>query len=303
MNSAASTAVKALSFGFRDRGGSLQQARATASLGWCAALILVVALFENPFVLAAVFSAVIAVAINCHVQRDVGFVLMLAAPIAVLMAMVNPVATQNGVTVLVAGLHLPLLGTFDITREAVNYGVILGFRSVVVFAICGLYVATVDPDQLLQSLRRHSVRSAITASLAVRFAPMLARDGANLAMARECRPGTPPSTATIVRGTFARSLDRASDAALALETRGYALARPLRTERPSRRRVDWLVVGSAAIVALLAACGLALNLATFDDYPLTVIASEPLDLLLAVMIGCAAAIPAFVHRIPAKEGA
>ncbi|MGB0890605.1 MAG: CbiQ family ECF transporter T component, partial [Solirubrobacterales bacterium] len=181
MNAVAETAVKALSFGYRDRGGVMQQARASIVVGWCVALGLVVALYENPIVLAFVGVAALCTAVRCGVIREVSFVLMIAAPIGLLMALINPIATQNGITVLVAGLHFPVLGTFDVTLEAVNYGLILGLRSLVIFAICALYVSTVDPDDLLRLLRRRSVRSAITASLAVRFVPVLARDGMNMA--------------------------------------------------------------------------------------------------------------------------
>jgi energy-coupling factor transport system permease protein len=296
MNAVANVAVRALSFGYRPRGGVLQQARATIVVGWCAALGLVVALYENPVVLAGVLAATVAVAWRSRVTREVLIAIAISAPIALLLAMVNPIATQQGVTVLVAGVQLPLLGTIDITREAVVYGLILGLRSLTIFAICALYVATVDPDALLRVLRRYSVRSAITASLAVRFVPLLARDGANLAIARECRPGKPPATAAVVRSTFARSLDRAADSAVALETRGYALARPLRTRQPRRAAADWAVLTSASAVAALAIAGKLFSAAAFQDYPLTAIAAGPGDLAFAALLALTAAAPCIVPR-------
>lgn len=303
MNAVAETAVKALSFGFRDRGGVLQRARATAVVGWCLSLGLVVALYENPIVLAAMAAAVLFTAWRCGVLLEVLFVVAIAAPIGMIVALVNPIASQEGLTVLVAGLNLPLLGTFDITQEAVVYGLILGFRLLVIFAICALYVSTVDPDELLRSLRRFSVRSAITASLAVRFVPVLARDGMNMAIARECRPGDPPSTAAVVRGTFARSLDRASDAAVALETRGYSLARPMRVEQPRRRVVDLLVLASAVAIALVAAIGVFAGLARFSGYPLTVVDGSAADLAFALLLAVVIATPALLtRRIEADEG-
>lgn len=292
MNAAAQTAVKALTFGYRDRGGVLQSARATAVVLWCIALGAIVALYENPIVLVAIATAVLFVAFRCGVIKEVAIVVAIAAPVGILMALINPIATQRGVTVLVAGINLPLFGTIDITQEAVNYGLILALRSSVIFAICALYVATVDPDDLLRALRRISVRSAITASLAVRFVPVLARDGMNMAVARECRPGPAPSTTAVVRGVFARSLDRASDSALALETRGYALARPIRIEQPPRRGSDWVVLGSALALLTLATVGVTSGLARFEDYPLTVVSSGLADLAFAAILGLTAALPA-----------
>lgn len=294
MNAIAETAVKALSFGFRDRHGVLQRARATAVVGWCLSIGVAIALFENPIVLASLMAAVMFSAWRCGVLREVLFVVALAAPIGLLIALVNPIASQEGLTVLVAEVQLPLFGTFDITQEAVVYGLILGFRSLLIFAVCALYVATVDPDALLRALRRVSVRSAITASLAVRFVPLLARDGANMAMARECRPGSPPSTGAVVRGMFARSLDRASDSAVALETRGYSLARPIRVEQPKRGLPDWAVIVSAISVLVAVVVGIVGGFGGFDDYPLTAVDRAPLDFLYAATIGLAVAVPAIV---------
>lgn len=296
MSSAADTAARVLSFGFRDRGGPLQQARATTVIGWCVALGLAIALFMNPVVLAAILLVVAVMAWRCRVVGEMCVGLLISLPITIAIALVNPIASQQGVTVLLAGVHLPLIGTFDVTQEAVVYGLILGLRTSAIFAVCALYVCTVSPDELLRVLRRYSVRSAITASLSVRFVPTLARDGANLAAARACRPGEPPSTATVVRAAFARSLERAGDSALALETRGFALARPMRVVPPPRRPVDYLLILSAALVAALAIAGTAAGLASFTAYPRTAIGAEPADLALAGLIACAALLPALQAR-------
>jgi energy-coupling factor transport system permease protein len=293
---AADTAARVLSFGYRDRGGPLQQARATSVIGWCVALGLVLALFMNPIVLTAVLVAVAAMAWRCRVVPEMLVALAISLPVTILIALVNPIASQQGVTVLVAGIHLPLLGTFDITQEAVIYGLVLGLRSAAIFAVCALYVCTVSPDELLRVLRRYSVRSAITASLAVRFVPTLARDGMNLATARACRPGDPPSTSAVVRAAFARSLERAGDSALALETRGFALARPMRVAPARRTIADYVVVACAAAVTALAILGTADEVAGFTAYPLTDISAAPRDLAFAAAIAIAAAVPVVLPR-------
>lgn len=296
MSRAADTAARVLSFGYRDRGGPLQQARATTVIAWCVALGLVLALFMNPVVLAAVLFAVVAMAWRCRVIPEMLVALAISLPVTILIALVNPIASQQGVTVLVAGIDLPVIGTFDITQEAVVYGLVLGLRSAAIFAVCALYVCTVSPDELLRVLRRYSVRSAITASLAVRFVPTLARDGANLATARACRPGAPPSTGAVVRAAFARSLERAGDSALALETRGFALARPMRVAPAPRLLADYVVMACSLAVVVLAIVGMATGFATFTAYPLTELASAPRDLAFAAVIAIVAALPAALPR-------
>jgi energy-coupling factor transport system permease protein len=297
---AADTAALALSFGYRDRGGPLQQARATTVVIWCVALGLTIALSMNPIVLSAVLCAVALLSWRCRVIPEMLIALAISLPVTILIALVNPIVSQQGVTVLAAGLHLPIFGTFDITQEAVIYGLILGLRSAAIFAVCALYVCTVSPDELLRVLRRYSVRSAITASLAVRFVPTLARDGANLATARACRPGDPPSTTAIVRAAFARSLERAGDSALALETRGFALARPLRVPPQKRTGADYVLWISALLVLALAVVGTATELASFTPYPVTEIAAGREDFAYALAIALAASLPLVVRRRPAQ---
>lgn len=296
MSRAADTAARVLSFGYRDRGGPLQQARATTVVGWCVALGLVLALFMNPLVLAAVLFAVVVMAWRCRVIPEMLVALAISLPVTILIALVNPIASQQGVTVLVAGMDLPVIGTFDITQEAVVYGLVLGLRSAAIFAVCALYVCTVSPDELLRVLRRYSVRSAITASLAVRFVPTLARDGANLATARACRPGAPPSTGAVVRAAFARSLERAGDSALALETRGFALARPMRVGPAPRLLADYVVLACSIALILLAVAGMAKGLATFSAYPLTEVSTAPSDLGFAAAIAIVASLPVVLPR-------
>lgn len=300
MSRRAETAARVLSFGYRDRGAPLQRARATTVIGWCASVGLAVALFMNPIVLAVLLAVIVLIAWRSRVQAQLALALLFSLPISLGIALINPIASQQGVTVLVADLSLPLLGSFDITREALVYGLVLGLRTATIFALCALYVACVSPDELLRVLRRYSVRSAITASLSVRFVPMLARDGVDMALARECRPGPAPSTATVVRAAFARSLERAGDSALALETRGFALARPLRLPAPPRRAIDHLLIGSALLTALLAIAGSVVGVAAMTPYPTTEIGTAPRDLAFALLFGLSAVLPIFAPRGPAR---
>ena len=92
----------------------------------------------------------------------------------------------------------------------------------------GLFSACVDPDELLRLFRRVSYRSALTAALATRLVPVLARDACRMGDAARCRP-EPPGRLAVARAALAGALDRAVDVAAALEVRGYA-----RAGRPAR---------------------------------------------------------------------
>ncbi len=67
-------------------------------------------------------------------------------------------------------------------------------------ALGGLMSAAVDPDQLLKALRRVSYRSALTAALATRLVPVLARDAGRMGDAARCRPQPPGAPGGRARG-------------------------------------------------------------------------------------------------------
>src|SRR5439155_651924 len=91
--------------------------------------------------------------------------------------------SQQGLTVLVFGPSVPVLGRLDVTLEALVYGAVAGARVMVLVLAFGLYSAVVDPDEVLHLFRRISLRSALTASLATRLVPLLAGDAERLGAA------------------------------------------------------------------------------------------------------------------------
>ena len=112
---------------------------------------------------------------------------------------------------------------WDITLEALAAGGLNGLRIVALILVFGLFSAVVDPDELLKLFRRFSYRSALTASLATRLVPVLARDAGRMGDAARCRP-EPPGRFAVARAAVAGALDRAVDVAAALEVRGYSAA-------------------------------------------------------------------------------
>ena len=146
----------------------------------------------------------------------------------------------------------------------------LGLRAVALVLCGALYTAAVDPDQVLRLFRRLSFHSALTATLATRMVPVLARDARRLADAQRCRPGPPPSRARLVRAATAGVLDRALDVAAALEVRGYGAARRApRSAGPHRpwSRHDLAFAASAVAIAALAVGGRVAGLVPFSSDP------------------------------------
>jgi energy-coupling factor transport system permease protein len=230
----------------------LHTAGAGVTLSLCAALGLVPVLFVHPLVLAAVSAAVLLAAQLAGVGARVARSLRALVPMALLVALINPLVSSAGSTLLVRG-DVVLGHRFDITLEAVAYGAFAGLRVLALGLVFALSAACVDQDAVLRLFRRVSHRSALTAALATRLVPVLGRDAARLSDAARCRP-RPPGRFELVRAALSGALERAIDVAAALDVRGYSTA-----TRPARAPRRWS--GHDRRVAAAAALVLALTLA------------------------------------------
>lgn len=265
---------------YRSRPSALHAARASVGAAFCCSFALVGALYRNPLILAGAIAGILVAGIAAGVGREVARSLRLAIPFALLVAAVNALVYQEGETLLLRGDTF-LGRRWDVTLEATVEGLMNGMRIVVlVAALGGLMSAAVDPDELLKAVRRISFRSALTASLATRLVPVLARDAGRMSDAARCRPH-PPRRLAVVRAALANALDRAVEVAAALEVRGYALAgRPARRPRPLSRHD--LRIGTAALAVFATALGgAAAGVGHTEAYPALDVATGPAELAFA----------------------
>ena len=282
------------------RASPLHAARAPVAAAYAIALVTAVLAFENPIALAAIAVAIVGAGVLAGAGRILLRAALYGVPFAIVIALINPLVTDEGLTVLLRLGDIGPLGKLDVTLEGLTFGAVLGLRALLVVLASGaLLGATVDADELLRGFRRTSVRSALTAALAVRLVPVLGRDARRLADARRCRPGATPKPGAaerlqIVRAVATGALDRALDVAATLEVRGYATAAatggPPRLHEPWSRH-DLAFAASAAGLVVLAAGARLLGVAGYDAYPLTVVAAGPPELLLAVALIAVALLP------------
>lgn len=276
---------------YRPRSSPLHSARAGVACAYCLALVACALLVANPIVLAALGLAALAAAAGARVSGPVLRAGRYAVPFGVVIAVVNALVTRDGLTVIARLGDLPLLGHTDITLEATVAGGVLGLRATILILCAALYTAAVDPDQVLRAFRRISFRSALSASLATRMVPVLMRDSRRLADAQRCRPGRPPSRVALLRATTTGVLDRALDAAAALEVRGYGAAqRPPRTHRPWSRH-DVAFAGAAAGLVVLTVTARGADLIAFTAYPALRVAGGAATLAVAAGLILAAVAP------------
>ena len=281
---------------YRRRATPLHAVRAAVGCAWCAALAAAALICSGPIPLGALALLLLGAGIAAGCGSQLRGALCLALPLALAITVINALVTRNGLTVIWRFGDLPLLGETDVTLQATVYGAILGLRAAVLI-LCGvLYTVAVDPDEVLALMRRVSFRSALSATLATRLVPVLARDSRRLAEAQRCRPGRPPSRRALLRASSTGVLDRALDVAAALEVRGYATARrPRRAPRPWSRQDVAFAAGAIAILALSVG-GRAGGWAGVSAYPWLHVPAGPGTWSLAVALVGAGLAPFCVRR-------
>jgi energy-coupling factor transport system permease protein len=273
------------------RASPLHATRAAVASAWCIVLAGVALSFEHPLVLCALLATLVAAAAGARVARRVLLALAVALPFAVVIALINPLVVRDGLTVIARLGSVPVLGQLDVTAEATAYGGVLALRALIVIGCFALHSAAVDPDDLLRAFRRVSFRSALTAALATRMVPVLARDARRLHDAQRCLAGEPAPRRAIVRAVAAGALDRAVDVAATLEVRGFGAHTAARRAAEPWSRHDLAFTAAAAAIAALTVVARAAGVAEFAAYPsLSAPVGAP-ELALATAIVVVALLP------------
>ncbi|MDX8150808.1 CbiQ family ECF transporter T component [Patulibacter brassicae] len=247
--------------GHRPGGDPLRAARPVVATAWCVAVAGATIAITHPLVLAALVLAVLAVGARAGAGAVQRRALLLGLPLALLVVLVNGLVVRDGLTVLARLGHLPVLGQVDVTLEALVSGGTLALRLLVLLPLSLLFLVAVDPDALLRALRPRWPTAALTAALALRVVPVLARDGRRMADARALRPpGTPgahddrAARALVARAVVGSALDRAGDLAAAIELRGHGLGvRPTAPAAPWSRHDRALTAATALLVVTVIA--------------------------------------------------
>jgi energy-coupling factor transport system permease protein len=269
----------------------LHATRASVGGVWCLALGVVPLCSEHPAVLIAVLAVEAVAALAAGLGPQLRQTLKWALPFALAMLAINVLVTRDGATVIFRGPHLTWPGQVDITLEALVYGGVIALRALAIFWTAAFFAAAVDADELLRGLRRLSLRSGVTAALAMRLFGVLRRDGERFADAQRCLPGGGASRVAVLHAVTAGALDRATDVAATLEVRGFGVGRrPPRMPRPWSRHD--LAFAASSVTLLAFAAGILLGAwGEFKAYPRLELPLTPVTVLAIAAFALCALLP------------
>lgn len=283
------------------RGGrpnALSAARAPVGLVFCATLGGAALAFDHPLPLLGLIVAVIAIGLLAGQGRRLARAALLALPLALVVGVVNAFVNREGDTVVLRLGSLPVVGRIDVTAEALALSGVLVLRVVAVVLAAALFAACVDQDAVLRILRRRAGRFGLSVALAARLAPLLVRDGRAMARARRTlAPGIAASRTAVFESLATGALDRAVDAAAALELRGLGDT-PCLAAAPKRAwsRHDRALAASAVSIAFVSAAALISDWTFFTAHGALRAAGGPLPWVVAALLSVLAVWPMFDRR-------
>ncbi len=282
---------------YRRLASPLHATRATVAATWACALIAATLLSQSPMVLAALLIGVLGAGAGAGLGRELVRTLRTVLIVAIPIVLVNVLVYHEGLTVFARLGDLGPFGQGDLTVEALVYGAVIALKVGLLMLVTTLAGLAIDPDELLAVFRRHSFRSALTASLATRMIGVLSADSQRLAEAQRTRPGGGATGARarvrLLSAIVGSSLDRSMDVAATLELRGFAAGPRTGGRAPHRpfSRHDRAFALSAACVFALALLGRLAGAAPFDPYPLLRMPVSGATFALCLALPVAAMLP------------
>src|SRR6476660_741533 len=187
----------------------------------CSALLVAAVAIDNPILLGTIAACALALLLAGPGSKRA--YLIFAGTSALLVFLINPFVSVQGLTPIWHGPHIPLLDT-EITQEELAFGAGAALRIFASALAVAAFVRIADGDLVLNGVSRVAPRSAMIVALAARLLPTLERDAAGIALAARARGATASgrrSAADLVSPLVSLSLERSLGLAEAMEARGY----------------------------------------------------------------------------------
>ncbi|MDD4802132.1 MAG: energy-coupling factor transporter transmembrane component T [Syntrophomonas sp.] len=262
-------------FFYTEKGNFMQTLHPAASLTYIAVLLVLVLAFSHPlYLIGLMLSVVLAIWAAEGLKAWEGY-MKLALGMAVLIMIINPLASSTGNTVLWLTPDLPGLGVLAITVESIFYGALMGLRLLIIVSIFCLYNQIIHPDRLLNLWPRFFRKSALVVSLATRLFPVMTASLHRIKEVQQLR-GVDFQAGTLRQrwGKYLymfnilliSSLEDSLEMAEAMQARAFGSGPRLRYRRDYFRPRDMLCLISCLLAAGIALYALFDGLGTYSFY-------------------------------------
>lgn len=212
----------------------------------CSALLVAAVTVDNPILLATIAACALALLLAGPGSKRA--YLIFAGTSALLVFLINPFVSVQGLTPIWHGPHIPLLDT-EVTQEELAFGAGAALRIFASALAVAAFVRIADGDLVLNGVSRVAPRSAMIVALAARLLPTLERDAAGIAIAARARgadTSSRRSAADLISPLVSLSLERSLGLAEAMEARGYGGGPRTREPAPPANGAERAITGAGA---------------------------------------------------------
>ena len=280
---------------FRMRDSFLHRRHPASAILLVAALVAVALIADNPFFQVTVIIATAILARSAGVLKEWFGWWKICLIVGLATAIINPLVSREGATIIWNGPTLPVLGHLRISWEAVAFGAGMGLRLAAIIWVFALLTLTVDPDSVLGLLRGRGSKSALVTALTLRMVPTTVRDAGDLMDAQRSRGVVVDSGSKwallksrlpLMKRVLSTSLDRGIGLAEAMEARAYGSGRRSRYREYHFAVGDMVTVVVAVMLLGAVIAGAASGILSFKYYPSISISYGPgtLALLLSPLV-------------------
>jgi energy-coupling factor transport system permease protein len=189
--------------------------------------------------------------------KDIFTYLKFIIPVVILVMILNPLMSHNGVTILFnSHVSVPIFGVFTISLEAVLYGLQMGVVLGVVTVILGFGNMILHPDRTFGFFAKYLKKSALLMSMTIRFFPSLMNNYKNIIEVEKLRGNLIDdknfvkrirNQGSVANILFMSSLEDAVDISESMYSRGFGIGKRSTYFRERFRKVDILLISFSII--------------------------------------------------------
>lgn len=217
---------------YKNRNTFLQKLHPLTSVLLIVMYLIVALKVNNPIYLTIIFLSILALGyMDSSLKGILGYGKIMIS-FAIMIIILNPILVHNGETILYQGsINIPVLGPMIITKEAILYGFLSGFRIVIITTIFGLANLVIHPDRAFGFFAKIFKKSALLMSMTIRLFPTMMKSYENIRQIEKLRGNdlnekkgikeSVNSKGNMVNILFLSSLEDSEDMAESMYSRGY----------------------------------------------------------------------------------
>lgn len=237
---------------YRKRNTFLQDLHPLSGVVLISLYLITVLIIKNPIYLAIIFLSILFLANIDGCLRDIFAYVKFIIFVAILIIILNPIMSHNGVTILYQStINIPIYGAITITLEAILFGVQMGAIMVIITMIFGFGNLILHPDRTFGFFAKFFKKSALLMSMTIRFFPTLLNSYKNIIEVEKLRGNMInnkkfisriKSQGNVVNILFMTSLEDAVDVSESMYSRGFGLGKRSTYFKEKVRGMDIIII-------------------------------------------------------------